>query len=101
MFLELFLLFLTLIVLLLFKHYSNLKKWDHFPGAKGYQAFPLIGHAYMLGDDPIKALLQMQKKHGNIFRLDLGPTPGIIIAGLDEANTVFKSEVIGKCASVQ
>ena len=78
---------------MLWARQRHLQKWDHFPGPKSYQALPLVGHAYMLGDDPINALLEMQQKYGNVFRLDVGPIPNIVIAGLDEANKAFKSEV--------
>ena len=86
-------LLLTLCILWLLKRYIYLRKWNHFPGAKSYQALPLIGHAYKLSNDPIGELFKMQKKHGDIFRLDVGSTPTIVIAGLNEANEVFKSEV--------
>ena len=68
-------------------------RWDYFPGPKAWQSLPFIGHTYMLRDGPVEALLDMKKKYGNVFRLDLGSTPNIIIAGYDEINQAYKMEV--------
>ena len=79
---------------------STSHRWDHFPGPKGWQSLPFIGHAYLLGNDPIKGLMELKKKYGNVFRLDLGETPNVVIAGLKEANESYKSEVGKKLAQM-
>ena len=82
----------TLLVIWFIKRQLHLSQWDHFPGFKSWQALPVLGHAHKLGDDPIKALLEYQKKFGDVFRLDLGPGPMIILAGEDGIEA-YKSEV--------
>ena len=71
----------------------HLSKWDHFPGYKSWQALPLLGHAYMLGSKPMHNLFKMQATFGNIFRLDFGPNPTIIIADFKEGQEILKSDV--------
>ena len=75
------------------KRYLYLSQWDHFPGFKGWQALPLLGHAHKLAEEPIYKLLEYQKKFGDTFRLDLGPTPLIVLAGFKEGCEVYRSEV--------
>jgi len=70
-----------------------LAKWDHFPGPKGNEALPFLGHSFMLAEGPIKVALEMTKKYGKVFRLDLGPTPTVIVADYDLAKEMFKSDV--------
>ena len=93
MFVELLAAFLSLCAVALWLRWNHLRKWDHFPGPQASQALPLVGHAYLVGSNPIKTFLDMKQKYGNVFRLDLGPAPCVIIAGFEEANAAFKSEV--------
>ena len=93
MLIELILILFGLLAFWLWKQQKHLRKWDHFPGHKSSASIPLIGHAYKLKDDPIQALFDMKKKHGNVFRLDFGNNPGVVIAGLEEAQQAYKTEV--------
>ena len=93
MFIELLLLLLCYGLFLFWRRHRNLQRWDHFPGPKGIKSLPFIGHAYLLGDDPIRALLGLRDKYGNIFRLDLGSVPCVVIAGYEEGLEAYKQEV--------
>ena len=84
---------LVVVALTAVRRHLYLRRWDRFPGFKGWQALPVVGHAYMLGGEPIYKLLDLQRKFGDIFRLDLGPTPMIILTGFKECCQVYKSEV--------
>jgi len=82
-----------LIVNELWKRHKKLAAWNHFPGPKGWQALPFMGHSYMLAPKPVQALLKMQKQYGDVFRLDLGPTPTVIVADYDLGKKMYKTEV--------
>jgi len=69
-------------------------RWDHFPGPKSWQAIPFLGHSYLLAKGPIEAMLEMKEKYGEIFRLDLGPKPTVIVADFELAKQLYKTEVI-------
>ena len=83
---------LTLSLWVISRH-LHLSKWDHFPRYKSWQALPILGHAYTLGAKPMHSLFRMQKKFGNIFRMDFGPIPTIVIADFKEGDDVFRTEV--------
>ena len=95
------LLFIVLVLTLIFvwgvKRHLFLSQWDHFPGFKSWEALPVLGHAHKLGEEPIKALLEYKKKFGDVFRLDLGPDPMIILAGYEDGCEIYRSEVRRKC----
>ena len=80
-------------VVWLVRRHRYLSQWDHFPGYKGWQALPILGHMHMLGTKPICALFDMQKRFGDVFRLDFGQFPTIVIANYEDGAEAFKSEV--------
>ena len=47
-------------------------KLKHIPGPSLLTKLPILGHGYLLGEDPIKNLTKMNQKYGDIFRLDIG-----------------------------
>ena len=38
----------------------------------------------MLGTDPVRKLLEMREKYGNVFRFDIGFMPSVIFMGYEE-----------------
>ena len=86
-------LFCIFLILWIVRRHRYLQQWDHFPGYKGWQALPVVGHAYLLGGQPIRELLELQKKFGDTFRLDVGNTPTIILGNYQDGADAFKSEV--------
>ena len=82
-----------LLIVYVIRRHIFLSQWNHFPGFKGWEALPVVGHSHKLGNKPIYALLEYQKKFGDTFRLDLGHCPTIILAGFEDGSEAFKSEV--------
>lgn len=62
------------------------------PGPKSWSSLPLVGHAYLLGPDPTGTLLDLQRRHGPVFRLDLGPAPTVIIGDYDVGLEAYRKE---------
>ena len=73
------------------RYLSNLKYGD-FDGPSPWLSFPLIGHGYLLGDRPPQKLREFQKKYGDIFRLDIGDAPTIMICKYGLVKEAFAKE---------
>ncbi len=85
---------LLLISTLVWRRRRHLARWDHFPGPKGSQSLPFVGHSYMLASEgPITKMLSMRRQYGDVFRLDLGPTPTVVVADYDLAVEIHRHEV--------
>ena len=83
---------LTFLLILSIKKWLYWTKWDHLPGYSAWCSFPLVGHAYILGNDPVQKLAELYKKFGPIFRFDIGSLPSIIICDYDDASKAYKVE---------
>ncbi|XP_067928523.1 cytochrome P450 1A1-like [Watersipora subatra] len=44
-------------------------------------SLPLIGHLHLLTVQPHVALMNMQQKYGDIFKIQFGPYPAVVISG--------------------
>ena len=85
MLIQFFIIFITLLV---FRRWLHLRKWDHFPGFSTFSSIPLVGHAPRMGADPVKNLEKFRNQFGDIFRMDLGERPSIIISGYENISEV-------------
>ena len=83
---------LVFVLVILIRRIFYLSKWNNFPGFKSWCSIPLLGHAYRLGSDPIGNLYKYQKQFGNIFRMDIGKFPTVIICNYKDAQEVYKKE---------
>ena len=90
MFLIAFVLFISLIVL--YRHFRG-RNWDHFPGPKSWSSLPFIGHAYLIGNDPLPNMEKLRQKYGDTFRCDVGFLPTVILSKLEDIQEAFKQEV--------
>ncbi len=87
-----FQLILVLFVFFVSKKWLRDRRYSHFPGPSPFLSFPLIGHGYLLGDEPATKLLEMQKKYGDIFRFDIGSTPTIMLCKYEQLKEAFVKE---------
>ena len=80
-------------VLLLVKKYLDNLKYGDVPGPSAMLSLPLIGHGYLLGDDPAAALDRLRRKYGPVFRFDIGDDPTVVIADYAVLHEAFKRDV--------
>ncbi len=90
MIIELLILFIILYIIQ--KHLRD-SRYNHIPGPSPWLSLPLIGHGYLLGNNPTEALGEMQKKYGDLFRLDIGgDCPTIWLCRYDQMREAFYKE---------
>ncbi|XP_059086666.1 cytochrome P450 2M1-like [Tigriopus californicus] len=77
--------FATFFVICLVKYWKK-NVWDlrHLRGPSPWTSFPIVGHAWMLGEDIPAGLEDLANKYGPVFRFDLGDMPTVIISGYEE-----------------
>ena len=80
---------LLVIFCYLARRWLDQQKFCDIPGPSPWLSLPLIGHGYMLGKRPADKLLELQRKYGDIFRLDLGKAPTVIICKYGLAKEAF------------
>jgi len=85
--------FLGLLASSLWRHFRYLSKWDHLPGHSSWTSLPLIGHMYRLGTTPIESLHALNRRFGDVFRLDSGPWPAVWLCDYDQITEAMKKEV--------
>ena len=54
----------------------------------------LSGHSWLLKHDPVNTVLSLKKKHGDIFRLDVGFLPTVVIASYELAADLFARDAL-------
>lgn len=62
-----------------------------FPPTPGL-SLPFMGHAYLLGADADAGLSKLRKKLGDIFGLNFGPNPTVVICDLDSLQEAMSKE---------
>ncbi len=72
------LVFVLALLTIVVKYLRNLKYSD-FDGPSPMLSLPLVGHSYLLGSDPISKLMEYRRRYGDMFRLDIGADPTIIL----------------------
>jgi hypothetical protein len=68
------------------------QKYADLPGPAWYLSLPLVGHAYLLGSNPCSKMVELRKKYGNLFRLDVGSFPTVHINSRALINEAFRKE---------
>ncbi len=71
----------------------TVRKWNHFPGPSSLTSLPVIGHAYMIMQNPIQQLDKMRDKYGDVFRCDIGFLPTVILCDHQQIAEIFKNQV--------
>lgn len=74
----LILLLMIISVYLLRQRNSNDKKFP--PGPWG---FPIVGHLPFLGENPVKKLSQYRNEYGDIFSIQMGSYPAVVLNGTE------------------
>lgn len=74
----------------LFYYFSNinrrnadLRKRNHVPLPPGPWSFPIVGNLPQLGRAPQRALTKLWHKYGDIYSLQMGSRPTVVINGLE------------------
>jgi hypothetical protein len=66
------------------------RRYVDLPGPPWYLSLPFIGHAYLLGKNPCKKTIELSRKYGPIFRLDLGKMPTVFLTSrVKNANSTY------------
>ncbi|XP_013924935.1 PREDICTED: cytochrome P450 1A1-like [Thamnophis sirtalis] len=59
------------------------------PSPPGPWSLPILGNLLQLGDHPYVFFDQMRKKYGDVFQIQLGRVPVVVVNGLDAAKQVL------------
>ncbi len=76
------------------KRVLTLRKFSHLPGNSSLTSLPVVGHGYLLTghQEMVDTLFAQQKKYGDIFRLDCGPTPTVMVGDYEDMLAMSKME---------
>ncbi len=89
---------LILVLVFFVRQWVRLRKCSHLPGFGSLTHLPLLGHTHHLflalafrpdGGGLIEAVREMVGKYGDVFRLDLGDQPSVVInsrSGVEKVN---------------
>ncbi len=92
-------LLVILVVVYLTKKWMLDQKYKDLDGPNPWLSFPLIGHGYLLGTDQASTLMDMKKKYGDMFRLDIGAVPTVVLTTYEQAKeALFKEAFSGRVA---
>ena len=76
------------ITFLIIWNYQRTSKWRSLPGFGSWSSLPILGHAYKMSPRPTDQIPQLQKKFGNVFRMDVGFLPSIFVCDFDSISEV-------------
>ena len=50
------------------------------------------GHAWLLGNDPVRKMLDLKREYGAVFRFDLGHVPSVILTRHEDIVDLYNRE---------
>ncbi|XP_062607305.1 cytochrome P450 1A1-like [Saccostrea cucullata] len=62
------------------------------PSIPGPWGFPLIGHLPFLGKDPMNQFQRYRKQYGDVYKINLGVWPTVVISGFDTVRKVLSEQ---------
>ncbi len=72
---------------------TNRLKYKDFDGPSPFLSLPILGHTLLLNmSNPLVKLSELRKRHGEVFRCDIGNTPTIFICSYDLLAEAFKKD---------
>ncbi len=85
--------FLLLLAVLILRWLRHAVKWKGFPGLSPFKSVPMVGHTYVFrGKKQQDVLAHHRARYGNVFRLDVGGVPTIILCQESDVHAVYSDE---------
>ncbi len=85
-------LFLCLLLLHILKKWLDNRKYKDLKGPSPLLSLPMVGHGYLLGTNPAVKLAELHRRHGDIFRFDIGDFPTVVLNSYDLIKEAFYKE---------
>ncbi|XP_063151201.1 cytochrome P450 1A1-like [Candoia aspera] len=83
---EVMIAFFTIVLILIYVRFLTKSKQPLPPGP---WSLPILGNLLQLGENPYVFFDQMRKKYGDVFQIQLGMVPVVVVNGLDAVKQVL------------